>query len=219
MTPEQEVLLRRYAEEVVSSPLHLTSDRELRQFWIRHIQDAVQLHDLIPSRHTQPGCRVLDVGSGNGVPGIPIAILEPEWTVELLDSDTKKCGFIDMICKKYAIKNAHVIVGRAEGLAQGALRQAYDIVFSRALSRLRTAIELAGAFVRVGGQLIVPHGTTWQAELQESALAIELLGLQSKEKFEYELDGTRFVALVFHKIASTPAMFPRATGIPEKKPL
>src|SRR4051812_489489 len=100
MEAEQETLLRRYAEEVVSSPLHLTSDRDLRHFWVRHIEDAVKLLESIPLEQRKVGTRVLDVGSGNGVPGIPTAILNPGWSVELLDSDNKKCGFLDMFCRK-----------------------------------------------------------------------------------------------------------------------
>src|ERR1035438_5168586 len=119
MTPQQETLLKRYAEAVVGAPahLHLTSDRDTNRFLSRHVQDAIKLTELIPPQYRRPGLRVLDVGSGNGVPGIPLAILEPSWSVELLDSDTKKCGFLDMFCKSYGVRNARVIVGRAESLA------------------------------------------------------------------------------------------------------
>jgi 16S rRNA (guanine527-N7)-methyltransferase len=161
----------------------------------------------------------LDVGSGNGVPGIPVAILEPSFCIELLDSDSKKYGFLDMFCKKYAIKNCRVIVGRAEVLGQAALRQNYDIVFSRALGKLRVALELAGAFVRVGGILIVPHGTSWESELKESSYALEILGLKLISNKDYELDGVKFWTLAFLKISDTPAIYPRAVGIPDKKPL
>jgi len=219
VTPEQETLLRRYAEEVVNSPLHLTADRDLRQFWVRHVQDAIKLLDLVPLDNRKPGTRVLDVGSGNGIPGIPVAILNPEWSVELLDSDNKKCGFLDMFCKKYAIKNCRIIVGRAEILGQAALRQSYDIVFARALSKLRTALELTSGFVKVGGQLIVPHGTSWKSELQESAFAMEILGLRLASNFIYDLNNVEFCALIFSKISDTPAVYPRPTGVPGKKPL
>lgn len=201
------------------SPLHLTADRDLKEFWDRHIEDAVKLSEMIPSGYRKPGTRVLDVGSGNGVPGIPVAILEPSWGIELLDSDSKKCGFLDMFCKKYAIRNCRVIVGRAEVLGQAALRQNYDIVFSRALGKLPVALELAGSFVRVGGMLIVPHGTSWESELKESSYALELLGLMLTSSNEYHLGGVKFWALMFSKINDTPAIYPRAVGVPDKKPL
>jgi 16S rRNA (guanine527-N7)-methyltransferase len=219
VTPEQETLLRRYTEDVVSSPLHLTADRDIRQFWTRHVQDAVKLLESIPLEHRKPGTRVLDVGSGNGIPGIPVAILNPEWSIELLDSDNKKCGFLDMFCKKYAIKNCRVIVGRAEVLGKAALRQSYDVVFSRALSKLRTALELASCFAKVGGLLIVPHGTSWESELKDAAFAMEILGLKLLSNFIYDLDNVKFCALTFLKISETPAVYPRPTGVPGKKPL
>jgi len=221
MTPEQETLLRRYAEAVVSSPphLHLTSDRDLRQFWVRHVEDALKLIELIPPPYRKAVCRVLDVGSGNGIPGIPVAIAEPTWGVELLDSDTKKCGFLDTFCKSNGLRNSRVIVGRAESLAQGAFRDSYDIVFSRAIGKLRIALELSGAFVKLGGLLVVPHGTSWEAELKESSLAIELLGLQPIGNISYLLDNIKFWALLFAKVNQTPAIYPRPVGVPDKKPL
>ena len=219
MNPQQETLLKRYVEAVVYSPINLTADRDVRQFWARHVLDAVRLSELVPPHYRKPGTRILDVGSGNGVPGVPLAILNPEWNIEMLDSDNKKCLFIDTFCKSNGIKNAHVIVGRAETLARGALRSEYDIVFSRALGRLRVAVELTGAFVSVGGLLIVPHGTSWDSELKDSSMALELLGLKFINSIEYDLDERKFWALMFSKIVQTPEKYPRAVGIPKKRPL
>jgi 16S rRNA (guanine527-N7)-methyltransferase len=219
MTPEQESLLKQYAEEVVNCPLHLTADRDVDRFWSRHVQDAVKILELVPAEYSTLSTRVIDVGSGNGIPGIPIAILNPGWNVDLLDSDNKKCGFLDMICKKYAIKNCHIHVGRAEVIGKESVRQSYDIAFSRAISKLPTALELAGSFVKVGGFLIVPHGTSWNEELKESAEAMTILGLSLSKSIEYVIDGVKFHALSFSKISDTPKQYPRNTGIPTKRPL
>lgn len=221
MTPQQETLLKRYAEAVVHSPphLHLTADRELEQFWVRHVQDALKLLEAVPPEYKRIGVRVLDVGSGNGVPGIPLAIAVPEWGLELLDSDNKKCGFLDMFCKNNAIKNVKVMVGRAEVLAQGAFRECFDLVFARALSKLRVALELAGAFVAVNGLLIVPHGTSWEAEVKESSNALKAMGLSFLEKKSHTIEGIAFHNLVFKKVSSSMKAHPRPIGIPVKKPL
>jgi 16S rRNA (guanine527-N7)-methyltransferase len=221
VTLQQETLLKRYAEAVTHAPphLHLTSDRDTNRFLSRHVQDAMMIFELIPPHYKKAGMRVLDVGSGNGIPGIPLAILGPTWSVELLDSDTGKCGFLDMFCKSSGIRNARVIVGRAESLAQGAMRECYDVVFCRAVGKLRVALELAGGFVSVGGLLIVPHGTSWQQEVDESSAAMNALGLSLVDSIEYKLDSISFWAIMMSKIKETPTMYPRGIGVPNKKPL
>src|SRR5437016_5499744 len=154
-------LLEKYVEAVMSAPrsLGLTAARDSADFWQRHVLDALKLVELFPpSTHERP-LKVLDVGSGNGIPGLPAAIAVPHWSVDLLDSNNKKCGFIDMFCKFNSIGNAHVLPGRAEEFAHSEHRESYDIVFARALGKLPVALELAAAFVVVGGTLIVPHGT------------------------------------------------------------
>src|SRR5882672_10265519 len=138
-------LLEKYVQAVLAAPesLHLTATREPAEFWRRHVLDALKLVDLFPpSDHKKP-YKVLDVGSGNGIPGIPAAIAVPAWDVDLLDSNNKKCGFLDMFCNFNAIKNVHTVAGRAEVLGHKTMREAYDIVFARALGKLPTALELA----------------------------------------------------------------------------
>jgi 16S rRNA (guanine527-N7)-methyltransferase len=228
MTPEQEILLRKYAQAVISSPDHLTSDRDPDRFYARHIQDAVKLCAMIPPSYRKEHLRILDVGTGNGVPGVPIAILEPAWDVCLLDSDNKKSLFIDAFCKNNAINNAHVIIGRAEIMAQGAMRECHDIVFARALGKLPTALELSAAFAKVSGLIIVPHGTSWESELNASANAMDLLGLSLTDNIEYQLDlhtslspldHGSFHALLFRKEKQTAQAYPRSNGKPKKRPL
>jgi len=125
-----------------------------------------------------------------------------------------------MFCKFNAITNVHVVVGRAETLAHTERREAYDLVFARALGKLPVALELAAAFVAAGGMLIVPHGTSWQKEFQRSEKAIKALGLSFKDKLGYSLaPGIQFTALWFEKTQQTPEKYPRAVGIPAKRPL
>jgi len=221
ITPEKEALLRKYAEAVVGAPqhLHLTSDRNIDLFWQRHVMDAAQLVEIVSPLWKRPSNKILDLGSGNGIPGIPISIIRPDWHVDLADSDNKKCGFIDMFCKSHAISNAHVIVGRAEALAHGPMRSSYYMVFARALSKIKTTLELSAAFLQIGGTLIVPHGTSWKKELGINADAMDLLGLDIPHSVEYVLGDVTFSAVMFKKIEETPPDYPRAVGIPAKRPL
>jgi len=149
-----------------------------------------------------------------------VAVAVPSWEVYLLESNNKKCGFLDMFCNVNGVKNAHTIAVRAEVAGHGKMREAYDIVFARALGKLPVAIELASPFVRVGGILVVPHGTSWERELERSKKAMKELGVSFKDKKSYSLgDNTSFSALFFEKTRSTPQKYPRATGVPTKRPL
>jgi 16S rRNA (guanine527-N7)-methyltransferase len=221
LTTDQESVLRKFAESVVNSPahLHLTSDRDLQRFWERHVEDGLRLHDIIPKKTVKANLRVLDLGSGNGVPGIPLGILEPGWTICALDSDLKKCGFIDTFCKHNLITNVSVLAGRAEDLAHADIRGSYDVVFARALAKLPVTVELAGAFVAKGGLLIVPHGTSWETDLKKTMKAISALGLAFLRSESYTLGKINYFALLFSKENDTPPSYPRRAGMPQKRPL
>jgi 16S rRNA (guanine527-N7)-methyltransferase len=221
MDERQNSLLRKYTEAVLSAPahLHLTSDRDPELFWNRHILDAVAILDTVPPFYKEGNERVLDVGSGNGIPGIPFSILMPSWTVDLVDSDNKKCGFIEAFCTSNAINNAHTVVGRAEYLAHTKMRSSYNIVVARALSKIKVTVELCSAFLKMGGILIVPHGTTWEMELGRNADSLDLLGLDMPEPVRYTLGTIEFTSVMFRKVADTPAAYPRSIGVPSKKPL
>ncbi len=215
-------MLDAYVEAVLSAPeqLHLTATREPGEFLQRHVLDALRLVETFPPDFLKKTMKIMDLGSGNGIPGIPAAIANPEWTFDLVDSNSKKCGFLDMFCKKAGLKNVSVIHGRAEVLAHSARRESYDLVFARALGKLPTALELAAGFVKEGGLLIVPHGTSWNTEVARAKKAMEELRLNLRDTKSYHLAaGLNFISLEFEKITPLPEKYPRATGIPTKRPL
>src|SRR5439155_4454742 len=198
MDPQQEALLKKYVDAVLAAPahLHLTSDRDFQTFWSRHVEDAIKLRGFIPPHLNVPALRVLDVGSGNGLPGIPISIMEPSWSVDFVDSDNKKCGFIDMFRKTNSIINARVFCGRAETFAHGVMRASYSTVYARALSKIPVSLELSAAFVQTGGVLIVPHGTSWEADFKDGGRILKLLGLSAPTIHKYRLAQVEYTALV-----------------------
>jgi len=223
INPHQEELLTRYTEAVMqaSDLLHLTSEKDRPFFRARHVNDAVTMVQHIPIAlipHTP--LKALDVGTGNGVPGIILSILFPEWQLDLLDSSNKKCLFIDSFIKKNAIHNTHVICDRAEFLARQSPRESYALVFSRALGKLPTALELTLPFLKMGGYLIVSHGTTWEQELKRSQNGLSLLGGTFEQMIPYQVtDQGQFFILLFKKTSPTPDRYPRNVGIPVKRPL
>lgn len=221
MNSAQEILLKKYAQAVTEAPqhFHLTSIHDQQIFWDRHIADAVKTLEIIPSLYKADNIHVLDVGTGNGIPGIPFSIFKSNWKIDLLDSDNKKALFIDTFIRNNAINNVRMIQDRAEIKAHSDMRAAYDIVIARALSKLRVTLELCAGFVRTGGILIVPHGTSWKEELGTDLGLLGLLGFDSPEALSYRLESNDFFLLLFKKISPTPEKYPRRDGMPKKRPL
>jgi 16S rRNA (guanine527-N7)-methyltransferase len=216
MTSEQRQRLEQFAHAVINAPssLHLIAEGDKAHFWQRHIEDAMRIIDLLP----KAGEPVLDLGSGNGVPGLVLAILQQDRQVTLLDSDTKKCGFLDMFCKSNAIGNVRVLCGRAETLAQ-TYRNAFPLIVARAFQKLVATLELAAPLAALRGELFVPHGTSWRSELARTAMAQAALGLHFIQANEYSVGSQDFVLLQFKKRHETPEKFPRRAGMANKRPL
>ncbi len=222
LSPAHEDILRRYAQAVAGAPhsLALTATRDPEEFWNRHVLDALALAELVPENLRSQGLQVLDVGTGNGIPGIPIAVTHPQWQIYMIDSNNKKCGFLDTIINLYDINNATIVAARMEEFSHWDKRETFDIVFSRALAKLPVALELSAALIKLGGLLVVPHGTSSEEELQLASQAVALLGLKHRQSISYQpIKDLSFVALVFEKISLTPSKYPRPSGVPQKRPL
>ena len=219
----QKELLQKYVNAVMAAPksLSLTATEDPAEFWERHVLDALKILSLLPKPLHETPLKVIDVGSGNGIPGIPVAIALPRWDVFLLDSCNKKSGFLDMFCKFNEIKNVHILPGRAEDLArQGNFREHFDLAFARALGKLPTALELTVPFLKRDGLLIIPHGSSYKTEIARSEKAMKELGVILKETIPYKLNkDINFTALVFSKQHETSDRYPRKSGMPTKRPL
>ena len=201
--------------------LCLTAAHSPVEFWERHVLDALKMLDLIPKKLRDAELRVIDVGSGNGVPGIVAAIALPNWQVYPLDSNNKKCGFIDMFCKLHAIKNVHVIARRAEDYGhEKTARESFDFGFARALGKLSVALELTLPFIKREGLLAIPHGQSHKEEIARSEKAMKELGAAFQGATPYQLNkNVGFTLLTFLKTHETPEKYPRKSGQPAKHPL
>jgi 16S rRNA (guanine527-N7)-methyltransferase len=219
----QKQLLEKYVAAVMAAPgsLSLTATRDPAEFWERHVLDALKILSLLPASLHEKPLKVMDVGSGNGIPGIPVAIAAPNWDVYLLDANSKKIGFLDMFCKFNDIKNVHTIADRSESAARlDAYRGQFDLCFARALGKLPTALELCLPFLKPNGLLMIPHGESHAAELARSIKALKELGAALKEKIPYQVNREiHFTALTFLKTETTPDRYPRKSGMPAKRPL
>jgi len=161
------------------------------------LADALRALPLL-ERYSGP---LIDVGSGGGSPGIPLAAALPEWQVTLLDAERRKCDFLH----RWAPPNAEVVWGRAEEQPL----ERWDVAVAKALAPPAVAAELCLPLVRTGGAAILWVGST--ADLDSLGRAAPQLGGGAAEL----LEGIAVVP----KVAPTPAGFPRRAGVAKKRPL
>lgn len=217
----QKKLLERYFDLIkqFNSILNLISRNEIDFFWEKQIMDSLQLINFIKF---QKGEKVIDLGSGGGVPGIPLAIMYPETDFLLVDSVAKKVDALNKIISNLQLKNVKAISGRIEDLAhKEAFREKYDYVTAKALAPMNILLEYAMPFLKVGGSLIAYKGLNYNNEIEDSKNALNLLKSNIKDIKEYTLNndlGSRTLIFV-EKLAKTDNIFPRKVGIPSKKPL
>jgi 16S rRNA (guanine527-N7)-methyltransferase len=211
--------------------MNLTADREPELFWRRHVEDALAAAEqleaalgLDPAAPQGPG-RVLDVGSGAGLPGLAWALLWPGARVDLLDARQKRVGFLnDAIAHLGLTGRVATFCGRAETLGrQALLREQYDVVAARALAPLPVLLELTLPFARVGGVVAAIKAAGVQEEARQALRALRRLGggdAGAIQALPYARgDGKACALCLARKLAPTPPQYPRREGIPERKPL
>jgi len=138
---------------------NLTAIRDRYEMQSHHIDDALAALPYLPSAR---GLRLLDVGSGGGVPGIPLAIARPDWRVVLLDANGKKAAFLTQAAIELRLSNVTMVASHVEDYAPQAR---FDIVISRAFSDLRTFADSAARHVRAGGLIVAMKGARPQDEI------------------------------------------------------
>ncbi|MBW4559929.1 MAG: 16S rRNA (guanine(527)-N(7))-methyltransferase RsmG [Mojavia pulchra JT2-VF2] len=204
--------------------LNLTRITDPQEFWEKHLWDS--LRGIAPQGRfissLQEGASVIDIGTGAGFPGIPVAIAVPNCTITLLDSTRKKITFLDKILTELSLSNAKTLIGRAEETGQQCQhRQSYDIALIRAVGPASVCAEYALPLLNLGGLAIIYRGNWTEEETTTLHNAVEHLGgvVESIEQFTTPLSTSIRHCLYLRKIATTPANFPRAVGIPTQKPL
>lgn len=166
--------------------------------------------------------RLIDIGSGAGLPGLILKIARPDLDVTLVEATGKKVGFLEHAILDLGLRECVALHGRSEEIAhQPHHRERYDIATARAVASLPALMELAAPFLRIGGHAIFPKGSDIAKELQEGVAAGRLVGariVSSEPLTQQSADSvTRLVIAV--KIESTPTRYPRRSGIPAKEPL
>ncbi len=218
-TEEQISRLKRFYQLLSekNKVMNLTALAEPADFLEKHLRDSLLLHRHFRFR---PGAKLIDVGTGAGFPGIPIAVMEPELTVTLLDSLTKRIHFLEEVLAALSLPNGQVLNSRAESAGrQPQLREGFDYCVSRAVSHLNKLAEYCLPLVRPGGYFIPYKAEKVLTELPESERAISLLGGElTAIKEDQVLEARRFFLLI-QKKKKTPPEYPRTSEKIAKKTL
>jgi 16S rRNA (guanine527-N7)-methyltransferase len=151
----------------MNEQMNLTAIENPNAAWERHVFDALTLLPLL--EEVGAGGRVADIGSGGGLPGIPIAIARPDLQVTLVEATQKKAAFLSAIATALGLSGVIVQAERAEKLATGPLRGTFDVVTARAVARLSQLIPITAPFVKPGGRLLLIKGQKANEELAEAA--------------------------------------------------
>jgi 16S rRNA (guanine527-N7)-methyltransferase len=178
------------------------------------IDDSLVLLD-----HLGEGQKVVDVGSGGGLPGLPLKIVRPDLSLTLVEADQDKAAFLVRTCAVLGLGDVQVLARRAEEVGHEPLyREAFDIAVARALAPMRVLAELCLPLVKVGGRLLAQK--TEGEELSAAGHAIEAMGgvLKAVIAAPSAARGTGTVVIV-DKVRSTPPAYPRRPGVPKRKPL
>ena len=168
------------------------------------------------------GKSLIDVGTGAGLPGIPLKILVPSLQVTLLDSLGKRVDWLNQVCAQLGLEGIQAIHARAEeqALVKG-YRDSFDIVTARAVAQLRLLGELCLPYVKVGGVFLAMKSTDSQQELEEAAHCIKLLGGRAESPMDYAIPGAGVThrLIPIRKVAPTLKGYPRRWAKLQKQPL
>lgn len=203
----------------VNQSMNLTSITEDREFIIKHYLDSFTVSQVYDFKGINS---VMDMGTGAGLPGIPLKILYPETSFVLTDSLNKRIQFLQNVVERLQLKNIECIHGRAEELGrQPKCRESFDVVVSRAVANLAVLAEYCLPFVKVGGVFLCLKGPKYKEELEESAVAISKVGgqVESIQSISLPFSDITHYVLIIRKVQQTPTKYPRKPGKPTKNPI
>ena len=216
LNEQQITKFQRYLELLLewNEKFNLTAITDKDEIEEKHFIDSIELVKFFDVKNKT----LLDVGSGAGFPGIPLAIIEPTLQIALLESNGKRVSFLREVVKELDLKNVEIIQGRSEELGT---REKYDIVTARAVKELNVLLEITFYLVKVGGYFIAYKSSSVDEEILNAKHAFKCLQIDEYKKFDYFLPKSKNsrVFLGILKKNKTQKKYPRRYGEITKQPL
>jgi 16S rRNA (guanine527-N7)-methyltransferase len=195
--------------------------RELRGIVLDHVLDALSCFLFEPLSTARS---LVDVGSGGGLPGVPIKIVEPQLRTSLVEATTKKARFLRHAAEMLSLDGVEIVNARVEEIARtDEHRGIYDAATVRAVARLSVVAEYCVPLLRVGGYVISMKGRLEEEEIYEGERAADKLGARISHLIRVsrmpELGEKERCLVILEKVEETSGKYPRDVGVPAKKPL
>ena len=207
---------------------NLTRITSPEDFWEKHLWDSLLgvalLHteDKLALKDSDPALRVIDIGTGAGFPGLPVAIANPDWEITLVDSTRKKIAFINDVIPQLKLNNVQTLVSRAENIGRDPdYRELYDLALIRAVGKPSVCVEYILPLVKVGGLAILYRGH-WE---EEDTVSLESAANKMASKIELIYSQKTPITesirhcIYLRKQSPIANKYPRAVGVPNQKPL
>ena len=209
----------RYMELLIewNEKMNLTAIIEPNEIILKHFVDSLTIIKYLKNAKT-----LVDVGTGAGFPGIPVAIMMPNLEITLVDSLNKRLIFLEEVIKELKLTNVKLVHSRAEEFGQNKMyREKFDIATSRAVANLSTLSEYLIPLVKINGNIISMKAAQAEEEIEQAKNAIKELGgkINKIEEFNLPQSDIGRTIILISKEKQTPNKYPRKAGTPNKEPI